>query len=87
PLYDGALALAEAGERSSIYEANAAATPVFGIAGGLGALLHDPQTAGGLLAAVAADEADALVEQLQKAGHKAARIGQIIAGDADIHCV
>ncbi len=87
PLYDGALALAEAGERSSIYEANAAATPVFGIAGGLGALLHDPQTSGGLLAAVAADEADALVEQLQKAGHKAARIGQIIAGDADIHCV
>ncbi len=86
PLYEGALELAEAGERSTIYEANASAAPVFGVTGGRAALLHDPQTAGGFLAAVSPDRAGELVEQLQAAGHQAALIGKVLEGDPAIHC-
>jgi selenide, water dikinase len=41
-------------------------------------LLYDPQTAGGLLIAVAAAAADALLTSLLDAGLKAARIGSVI---------
>jgi selenide,water dikinase len=41
-------------------------------------LLYDPQTAGGLLIAVAAASADALLTSLLDAGLKAARIGSVI---------
>jgi len=40
-------------------------------------LLFDPQTSGGLLAAVAADQAAELVQTLRDAGHGATRIGTI----------
>jgi selenide,water dikinase len=43
-------------------------------------LLSDPQTCGGLLAAVPADRADDLVSALQAAGHRAAWIGQVTDG-------
>jgi selenide,water dikinase len=46
------------------------------------ALLYDPQTSGGLLAAVAADEAEAIVAGLQAAGEPATRIGTVLAGGA-----
>ncbi len=52
PLYEGAAALAEAGTRSTIYPANRRAVPVHIDDQGRGALLFDPQTSGGLLAAV-----------------------------------
>lgn len=81
PLYDGTLALAEAGHRSSIWEANRAAAPVAGAQGARGALLHDPQTAGGLLAAVAEAEADGLVASLRDAGHQAAVVGRFTEGE------
>ena len=42
--------------------------------------LTDPQTCGGLLAAVPDDVAVALVARLRDAGHKAAVIGQVTAG-------
>ena len=87
PLHDGALALAEAGHASSLHAANVRAAPVTGGSGGRLALLHDPQTAGGLLAAVDADEADALVARLRAAGHDAARIGRVVDGPPGIACV
>jgi selenide, water dikinase len=87
PLYDGALALAEAGHRSSIWEANRAAAPVDGAEGPRGALLHDPQTAGGLLAAVAQDKAEVLLDALRKAGHPAAIIGRFVEGEAHMRAI
>ncbi|GKY88063.1 selenide, water dikinase SelD [Sinisalibacter aestuarii] len=87
PLYPGALALAEAGHRSSIWEANRAAAPVAGAEGARGALLHDPQTAGGFLAAVAAAEAGALVAALRAAGHDAAAIGRFTAGAPGLRAI
>jgi selenide, water dikinase len=42
-------------------------------------LLFDPQTAGGLLISVAAEDADALTRSLQGAGVPAIEIGQVIA--------
>ena len=81
PLLDGAEALAEQGVRSTIWAANRRSAPVAGLdASGRATLLHDPQTAGGLLAAVAADRADALVARLRDAGHDAAVIGGIEDG-------
>ncbi|RME18405.1 MAG: selenide, water dikinase SelD [Alphaproteobacteria bacterium] len=82
PLYPGALELAEAGHRSSIFPANRSAAPVSGAGaeGARGALLHDPQTAGGFLAAVDAARAEALVAALRDAGHEAAIVGRFIEG-------
>jgi selenide, water dikinase len=86
PLYPGALELAQAGHRSSIWEANRAAAPVEGGAGARAALLHDPQTAGGLLAAVDAGAAEDLVKALIAAGHRAALIGRVEDGAPTIRC-
>jgi len=81
PLMDGAEALADTGVRSTIWAANARAAPVAGLDGSArAALLHDPQTAGGLLAAVDAGQAEALVARLRAAGHAAALIGGIEDG-------
>ena len=79
PVFDGAEAMAAAGVRSTLYAENRAAlgdavlpdTP-------RAALLSDPQTGGGLLAAVPADAAQALVGELEAAGYRAARIGTVI---------
>ncbi|TMM54044.1 selenide, water dikinase SelD [Sulfitobacter sabulilitoris] len=80
PLYSGAQDLAAAGHRSTIHADNLAHAPVAGARGPRGALLHDPQTAGGLLAAVAAQDARALVDRLRAAGHEAALIGRFTSG-------
>ena len=86
PLLPGAEALAEAGLRSTAWAANQEAAPVSGATGARGILLHDPQTAGGFLAAVAAANAPALVAQLQALGHEAAIIGALRAGPPGITC-
>lgn len=86
PLYDGAAKLADAGIRSTAYPDNLAAAPVTGARGACGLLLHDPQTAGGLLAAVAPDQADTLVTELREAGHEAAVVGTLSKGAPAIHC-
>ncbi len=91
PLYRGARALAAAGQRSTIWAANRAAAPVIcpdeSADPARLALLHDPQTAGGLLAAVAPEEAEELVAALRAMGHEqAAIIGTITEGPPAITC-
>lgn len=76
PAMDGAAELSQAGVRSSLYDDNRALTPTLPDTG-KAALLFDPQTAGGLLAAVAPDKADDLVAKLRDQGCRAARIGQL----------
>ena len=55
------------------------------IADDLRTLMYDPQTSGGLLISVAADEADALLTALKDAGLSAARIGQVVAASSAKH--
>ena len=69
PLYEGAEELARAGIRSTIYPANRRAVPLDVPDDGRAALLFDPQTAGGLFAAV---PEDAL------AGLKATVVGKVL---------
>lgn len=80
PLMPGAADLAAAGVRSSIWAANRAAVPVAGATGAAGDLLFDPQTCGGLLAAVGPADAPSLLEALRAAGYPAALIGECRAG-------
>ncbi|NNU80844.1 selenide, water dikinase SelD [Halovulum dunhuangense] len=81
PVLPGAEALAAKGVRSTLYPANAAAASrMFWTEGPKAALLFDPQTAGGLLAAVPADRAADILGQLVEAGYEAARIGEIVEG-------
>jgi selenide,water dikinase len=82
PALDGALDLIAAGIASSLNEGNRSALAA--LADGdptapLAVLLIDPQTAGGLLAGVAAARAGACVAELRAAGYRAAEIGIIEA--------
>ncbi|MFT7593399.1 MAG: selenide,water dikinase [Paracoccaceae bacterium] len=76
PVMDGAVELSQTGVRSSLYDDNRALAPTLPDSG-KAALLFDPQTAGGLLAAVAPDKADDLVAKLWDQGYPAARIGEL----------
>ncbi|MCV2882793.1 selenide, water dikinase SelD [Actibacterium sp. XHP0104] len=87
PLMPGALELAQEGVRSTAYEANAAlGRDLIGAEPGdpRTALLFDPQTAGGLLAAVPGDQAQGVVERLQQGGDQAAVIGHLAPGAPQI---
>jgi selenide,water dikinase len=87
PLLPGAGALAAAGQASSLAPANRAATlgRVTGpVSDPRAALLWDPQTCGGFLAAVPADGAAALVADLRAMGEGAAVIGRVTAGPVQI---
>ncbi len=76
PVMTGAVELSDQGIRSTIYADNHAITPELPT-GGKADLLFDPQTAGGLLAAVASEEAEHLCAQLQAVGYPAALIGHL----------
>lgn len=82
PLLPGALAAAEAGHGSSLAPANRAATigQLMGADSALKTLLYDPQTGGGLLAAVPAQHGPALLAALIAAGEQAAIVGEVVAG-------
>jgi selenide,water dikinase len=84
PLLPGALALSQAGVRSTLWAQNRAALEgrVEVPETAAGALVYDPQTAGGLLAAVPEAEAARLLTDLRAAGFDAARIGMVTEGPA-----
>lgn len=83
PLMDGAWDLSHAGVRSTLFDDNRALAPNLP-RGDRADLLFDPQTAGGLLAAVAADQADKLVDQLRAQGDPAVIIGWMTDGPPQI---
>jgi selenide, water dikinase len=81
PTLPGAVELASAGHGSSLLPANLSARArMFFSDGPKAQLLFDPQTAGGLLATIPADEAGRLVEALRAAGEIAAVIGHVEEG-------
>ncbi|RVV99570.1 selenide, water dikinase SelD [Mesobaculum littorinae] len=89
PLMPGAAELAARGVRSTLYSANRASLPELVMPYTLpdtpaAHLLFDPQTAGGLLAAVAPETADDLLSRLGATGYPAARIGVIVAGTPEL---
>lgn len=82
PLLPGAEALAAAGQSSSLAPANRAATlgRVIAPNSPRAALLWDPQTGGGLLAAIPADRTGETLAALATAGEPAWQIGTITEG-------
>jgi selenide,water dikinase len=86
PAMAGAAELIALGHGSSLLPDNLIATSgkILGGTQTLLNLLHDPQTAGGLLAAVPAEMAHELVAQLRAGGDQACVIGTLVAGPARI---
>ena len=74
PLLPGAEALARAGIASTLAPANRSAVAADLPRGPRSDLLFDPQTAGGLLAAVSPEDAAAIVRRLNEAGFEAAAV-------------
>lgn len=87
PVFAGAEALAEQGIRSTIWQANRAAVSATVPDTARAALLFDPQTAGGLLAALPQAEAPDVISQLKALGHTAAIIGECVSPRATRLCV
>ena len=83
PCLDGALALLEAGHRSTLHDQNRAAVRlanaamIAGTGGTRTEILFDPQTSGGLLAALPAGEAATTVAKLADAGVPGAIVGRL----------
>ncbi|OOY19765.1 selenide, water dikinase SelD [Thioclava sp. DLFJ5-1] len=84
PLLNGAEALAESGEHSTLLPQNIAncAGRMTAPPGPRAELLHDPQTSGGLLASVPEAQAAEVLAKLDAAGYRAAQIGVIAEGPA-----
>jgi selenide,water dikinase len=84
PILADAEVLAEQGVRSTLYPDNFRVASQMDIAepeSARASLLFDPQTAGGLLAAVNAESAEEKVLQLQEMGYQAEIIGILVAGE------
>lgn len=84
PVYAGAEDLAGQGHQSTLFQPNHDTAPVIGADSPRAWLLHDPQTAGGLLAAVPKDQAQALLSEVRRQGHAAAIIGTLEQGPPQI---
>ncbi|PUB18446.1 selenide, water dikinase SelD [Yoonia sediminilitoris] len=82
PLMDGAAELSAKGIQSSIFDDNVAGAGL--IDGETFDLVYDPQTAGGLLAAVASGEAETIIGDLLAAGYPAVVIGEITDASGQI---
>ncbi|SMO96416.1 selenophosphate synthase [Thalassovita litoralis] len=87
PVYEGAIDMSQSGIKSTLYNANLMNAPIIGLHGPKAALLHDPQTAGGLLAAVPAAHAPQILADLQQLGLPATQIGRIVEGPPMIRCL
>lgn len=81
PMYQGARALSQGGTGSSLLSANITNAPTIGTTD---PLLHDPQTAGGLLAALPQSAADQAIRTLKKEGLQGWIIGTLHAGQGPI---
>ena len=77
PIYSGARELSDAGVSSTLMPANSSDTP---LNGAHDALLYDPQTAGGLLAAVPKKQSAAVIEALIGQGCTGHIIGHLTTG-------
>ncbi|HIP22058.1 MAG TPA: selenide, water dikinase SelD [Rhodobacteraceae bacterium] len=77
PLLKGAAPLAAQGIRSTIWAANRAAVKLTHGNTPTEILLFDPQTAGGLLAAIPASKSESTLTQLKNVGIPAVQIGEI----------
>ena len=86
PLYPGALALAEAGHRSSIWAANREAAPVDGGDGRARGAAARPADRGRAAGRGRCAAGGPLVATLRDAGHEAAVIGEIVAGVPAVRC-
>ncbi|PIE12088.1 MAG: selenide, water dikinase SelD [Rhodobacterales bacterium] len=85
PLLPGALELSKAGMRSTLWADNRGAVPLIEMPDTPhAALLFDPQTSGGLLAAVPEAEADQTMQALGEIAGLSARIGRITEGPSRI---
>lgn len=85
PLYPGAEALAEAGIRSSLWQDNRDALRFEGPETARTALLFDPQTAGGFLAAMPRDAASTTLAEIEAGGGSATIVGTLTSGeDAEV---
>lgn len=90
PLLDQAMALAEAGHSPGGAKNNRrhlGASLVSSLPDAAVMMAADPQTSGGLLLAVPAGEADALVARLHAAGSVGARVGEIVEGPARVELI
>ena len=92
PVYDAFYGLVELGVSTGCTRPNTAYTAdVFDDQRGLKKpeleLLHDPQTSGGLLLAVAQDSAQPLLDALLASGHTAAEIGEVLEGPPRLEIV
>jgi len=83
PFYPGAEALSDQGVASSLLPINQADAPI-AAKGAVNPLLHDPQTAGGLLAALPEAAAQAAIVRLKGEGLHGHIIGRLAAGEAAI---
>ncbi len=82
PVLPGAEELIQAGVKSTIWSANAAISEHMSRPDSARSdLLFDPQTAGGLLAAIPASQVQAALKMLRNAGEPAALIGEITKGE------
>ena len=81
PFYEGARRLSDLGVASSLLPANQVDAPVLGL---VEPLLHDPQTAGGLLAAVPEAQAETVAAALKAKGCQGHIIGQFQVGSGQV---